>query len=490
MIYKIASLKYSSYWLAFHALLGIACTITPWALIVWFYIALFYHLPALFSSKTKHFVLNGLIIYLSSFEIIARMSGTSPYIPYELGKYILFIFLVYGIFAIHNKGRLGIVMVVLLIPGIILGIVESGVQVLVFNVLGPVNIALAILYFYSQRISFQYFVLFLRLLIYPLISVLFYTLIKSPDLNEIEFSLNANFDTTGGFGTNQISTVFGAAMFLLFVFVWNKWRFSQFRWLDIALLMLFSFRGLLSFSRGGMIGGAFAIIVIVLIQSRKLKIHKQLTSSTKKLFFYTPLIIAILVATFYVANSITGGLLSLRYAGETSGTLTGARKKSMTTFTSNRNDIFTEDLAVFADHVVFGVGVGQSMSHRETTSGHLPHIEMSRLLSEHGIFGLIFFGLLLWHGWQVFMRRKKPYHNVLLAFFVLALYTTFHAATRTYFTPLFIGLSVMSIAGNQKVIFVKRKQKNNPKPGSKVKLIKSKVKVKKTIRERTTLPRQ
>ncbi len=40
--------------------------------------------------------------------------------------------------------------------------------------------------------------------------------------------------------------------------------------------------------------------------------------------------------------------------------------------------------------------------------------------------------------------------SILLALFVLALYTTFHAATRTYFTPLFIGLSMITILGNRK----------------------------------------
>jgi hypothetical protein len=42
------------------------------------------------------------------------------------------------------------------------------------------------------------------------------------------------------------------------------------------------------------------------------------------------------------------------------------------------------------------------------------------------------------------------YSNILLAFFVLALYTTFHAATRTYFTPLFLGLSMLTIINNRK----------------------------------------
>jgi hypothetical protein len=36
------------------------------------------------------------------------------------------------------------------------------------------------------------------------------------------------------------------------------------------------------------------------------------------------------------------------------------------------------------------------------------------------------------------------YQGLLFAFFVLGLYTSFHAATRTYVTPLLIGLSMLN----------------------------------------------
>ncbi len=453
MIDKITSLRYSIYWLIFHALLGVASTFSPWVLIAWFYFTLFFNLSGLRSkNKTQsQNTLIGLVAYLGSFEILARMSGTSPFIPYELGKYLIFVLLVYGLVNSPNKAKSGLIMALLLLPGMFIGLIDSGrFKDLVFNALGPLNIALAIYYFYGRKIQVRHFISYLRLLIYPLLSVLIYTLIKSPDLEEIEFSLSANFETTGGFGTNQISTIFGAAMFLMFVFVWNNWKFSRYRWLDIGLLFLFSFRGLLSFSRGGMIGGALAILIVLVIQSRSFKVQSQTTSSFKKLIIYAPIIITILVGTFFVADNITGGMLSLRYAGETAGTLSGSKEKSLNTLTTNRSEILFEDIEVFTDHLLLGVGAGQSMKYRETTGGQSPHVEMSRLLSEHGVLGLIYFIMLLWQSFKILKHRKRPYQNVLLAFFILALYTTFHAATRTYFTPLFIGLSVISIVSNPK----------------------------------------
>jgi hypothetical protein len=452
MIKYIASEKYSLHWIIFHAVLGMVSSFTPWILIFWFYAVLFLSLSDIFNTVKRKFVLNWLMVYLVSFEMLSRMAGTSPFIPYELGKYLLFALLVYGIIVGNRKGTGGFLMLLLLIPGMLMGYFESGLKTLVFNALGPVNIALGIVYFRQQRISFTQFISYIRLLLFPILSVLFFTLIKSPQLDEIEFSLGANFETTGGFGSNQISTVFGAAVFLLFLFVWNRWKFSPHRWLDIVLLILFAFRGLISFSRGGMIGGALAILVVLLIQSREISTFSMKTRpSKKKILIYAPMIITALFITFTVADNVTGGMLSLRYQGETAGTLAGTKEKSLTTFTSNRNDIFTEDIEVFTENPLLGVGVGQSIEFRKITSGQLPHIELSRLLSEHGLLGLVYFLILLYQGFLIFRNRHKMYYsNILLAFFVLALYTTFHAATRTYFTPLFLGLSMLTIINNRK----------------------------------------
>lgn len=452
MINKIASEKFSLFWIIAHALLGIISTFTPWFLIFWFYAVLFLSISGIFRLHSRNIILNYLIVYLVSFELLSRMAGTSPFIPYELGKYLLFVFLLTGIIIGKNKGLGGVIMVLLLLPGIMIGYTELGVKALVFNALGPVNIALSIIYFKRLRVSFIQFVSYLRLLLFPIASVLFFTLIKSPDLDEIEFTLGANFETTGGFGTNQVSTIFGAAVFILFLFVWYRWKFTTYRWLDIILMFTFAFRGLLSFSRGGMIGGALAILIVMFIQSREItSISKRNFPSKKKLMIYTPLIIVGLFLTFNIADNLTGGMLSLRYQGETAGTLAGTKEKSLTTITSSRNDIFLEDLEVFADNSLMGVGVGLSKNYRKYTSGQLPHVEFSRLLSEHGILGLLYFLILLFQGFMIFRNRHKMnYNNILLAFFVLAIYTTFHAATRTYFTPLFIGLSMITIVGNRK----------------------------------------
>ena len=121
--------------------------------------------------------------------------------------------------------------------------------------MGAINVALAIVYFKGQLISGEKLITILRLLIYPLIAVLAFVIIKTPDLDNVKFKLGANFDTAGGFGTNQVSTALGLGAFLVFIFWKNKWQLSGYRWFDGLLFVALIFRGLLTFSRGGMLGG-------------------------------------------------------------------------------------------------------------------------------------------------------------------------------------------------------------------------------------------
>ncbi len=147
-----------------------------------------------------------------------------------------------------------------------------------------------------------------------------------------------------------------------------------------------------------------------------------------------------------VANSITGGMLLLRYKGETQGTLAGSADKNLNKITTNRSDIFLEDVKLFTEYPTMGVGVGASTFLRDDYKGYAPHVELSRLLAEHGMLGLIIFILFL----IVFIlnRNAAPDHiskGILVACFLIGFLATFHSATRTYITPLLMGVSCVGI---------------------------------------------
>lgn len=447
MIRYILNSRKNLFWLLFHAALGAVSIITPWVLIVWFYFVLLTSLFSLVRKTEGSFVpLVYLIVYSASFELLARMSGTSPFIPYELGKYIMLVLLLFGILKGHRKGYIGWLMLILLLPAALFDTSgERTVRNIVFNLIGPVNVALAVVFFSKQEIDKENFVNALKLLLYPLVAVLAFTILGSPSLEKIEFTLSANFEASGGFGTNQVSTALGLGAFLVFLFWRNKWALTGYRWADMLLLIAFAFRGLLTFSRGGMIGGALGILVLLFLD-RGEQTERIALRPVRFVITVVPVLL-LLIATFKYADKITGGLLSLRYKGETAGTLAGRKEKTLNVITSNRIQIFSNDLKLWKENPVLGVGVGASVNLREKSKGFLSHIEISRLLSEHGILGLIYTLILLKLGSDIFRRHRHiQYGSILASLYIIALFTTFHAAMRTYISPLLFGLSMLTIA--------------------------------------------
>lgn len=431
------------FWLILHIILGVISVFSPYPLIGWFYIVLGLSLIKLIKTADFFFIA-AISSYLVSFELISRMSETSPIIPYELGKYLFSFLMIIGILKGYRKGIVGLAMLILLFISAFLDEnSQSTYKNLVFNLLGPVNVALAILVFKNQAVNREEFIKILRFLFYPLISVLAFTIIKTPDLDSIEFKLGANLETAGGFGSNQVATALGLGAFLAFIFWRYKLDFSGYRWLDFILFIGFAFRGLLTFSRGGMMAGALGIFVVLLLnRSEGYKIHNPI-----RLAIGIIPVIIILFLTFRYADKKTGGQLSLRYQGETAGTLRGTKQKNLNTYTSNRLRIFEDDIRLWEEHPILGVGVGASRYMRESSSGFLSHVEMSRLLAEQGIPGLIYIIILFVLGFKLFhYGRDELTSVVLLALFIIAIFTTFHAAMRTYISPLLIGISMIYVS--------------------------------------------
>jgi hypothetical protein len=432
-------------WIFAHVLLGLLSTITPFILIFFFYAFVFTSFQILKANQKSKILLTLLIVYLVPFEMICRMAQTSPYIPYELSKYLQFILLLFGIFTWRSLGRIGVFMLFLLLPALFYDFSNKvDFKGWVFNILAPINLCLGIIYFYKRPLTIEQFKLVIIAVVLPLISALIFTYIKTPDYDEIEFQLGANFDTTGGFGSNQVSTVFGLGMFLMFYLWYNSVKFSGYRLVDGIILILFVLQGLLSFSRGGMIGGALAILIFLFFEMRQNRFQKSRKSS--KIIKYLLPGIFLILSTIWIANDITDGLLLLRYQGETNSTLAGKADKDLNSITSNRANIFEGDLDIFFENNL-GVGVGASQYMRNVENGVASHVELSRLLAEHGFLGLLFFLLLTVIPLYHFGKRNTSNSSkgFLISLYFLAWYTTFHAATRNFVTPLLIGIALVSV---------------------------------------------
>jgi hypothetical protein len=422
------------------------------AVIGWFFFVIASEVDNLIGNNYKvNIKLNNVIIYLCAFEVWARMAKCSPFIPYELTKYMLTALFLYGILLRYNRGLIGWLMVVLILPAMFYNLSDndSNLESLLFNAGGPINLALGVVYFKDQEINQQQLFNLIKLGLLPLISALVFAFVRTPDYDTIDFSLSANFDTSGGFGSNQVSTILGLGLFFMFLLWLTGKVITGYRFLDAGLIMGFAFQGLLTFSRGGMFGSAIAILVVLFF----ITLSGDSVSSSHKInlpkigLYIIPLILLGLIV-FQVANTLTGNNLSLRYRGETAGTIAGSKELDINTFTTNRYQIFLGDVELWRENFLLGVGVGASKELRPTTE-EVPtaaHVELSRLLAEHGLFGLFFFLTILVFPFLIISQNKDSLNKaILIAFFIIGLYTSFHAAMRTYVTPLFISMSLLTI---------------------------------------------
>jgi hypothetical protein len=275
---------------------------------------------------------------------------------------------------------------------------------------------------------------------YTSLAALIFTFLKTPDLDTIEFNLKAEFATTADTSSNQVATILGLGMFLSFYSIINRLKFSGNYFVDIGFMLLFAFQGLLSFSRGGMLIPLLGMAVLFFFRNRQ-----QLRVSRGRVLFGSIVALLGLYFIFQVTNQITDGNLLLRYTGETQGTQLGTKEKTADVIVSGRFTIMQEDLDLWTQYPMLGVGAASSRYLRDRTRFVSPHIEFSRLLAEHGLMGLLYFLLLL----AVFRKAYSglsPQVNkgLFIALFTFALFTTFHAAMRTYVSPaLFILASLL-----------------------------------------------
>lgn len=444
VIESLISNKRNLFWTIFHILLGFVCTITPFALIGWFYFILLSNIQKSITNLRlgKPFLYIALFSYLTAFEMLGRMAKSFPFIPLELSKYFLILFGIIGLM-INQKFKFKYFFLIIIIS-ISLLYDYSNQRIfsdIINNYFGILALSLSITFIsglYNLKIGNLETLTFLKLILFAILPSLFFTFLKTPDFDDIVFSLSANFETSGGAATNQVATVFGLGLVICFFSWYHKINFTGNRLFDFAIGLSFLIQGLLTFSRGGIIVGLFSIMLI-LILNVKINI---------KTVFFSTLLILLLFVTFIEVDKITGGKLFLRYQGETEGTYNFGAEKNLVKITSGRSSLFEEDLKIWFENPLFGSGIGSSRYIRSQNGEVIfaSHIELSRLLAEQGIFGFVFFLVLINIGVKLFrIAIKDSQKSIYFILFFIGFSTTFHSAMRTFVTPLIMGLSVIGI---------------------------------------------
>jgi len=379
--------------------------------------------------------------YLTGSEVLWRQTDAplfflaAPYLLTMLSGFVVAVVL--G--RLGRDARLALFYVVLLIPSIVNTVRTAGGgsrELVAFALSGPLALA-AFVAFTSQVVATP--AAYRRILWTTLISAIGPLTVAVSEIRSalgaqgsIEFTEQSNFVTSGGFGPVQVSTVLGLAVLISVVLTILEPNRSV-KILTVSLAVAFTVQSLLTFSRGGMFAVAIALSTLAIAHAREPRIRKRVMA----------IVVLVLALGYFVIVPWLTGFTS------------GAFEERFSDTTTGRTELAANDVRIFADHLLFGVGPGMTKYQRltynicELRSDHCSdeassHTEFTRMLSEHGLVGLVAIGalaLLAVRGVRD-AARERPFAATFIAWSVAQM---FYANLRVVAVPFAFGIAFLTI---------------------------------------------
>jgi hypothetical protein len=309
-----------------------------------------------------------------------------------------------------------------------------------FNISGPVCLGVSSIYCYNRKIGFSQVNNILLALGLPIISTVSYLILYTPDLKEILTGTGSNGETSGGFGPNQVATILGIGMFIFFTrLIFNSKNKIIFI-VNLIIACNITYRGLVTFSRGGMITGFVMIIILLFF------LYKNSNSSGR---FKLNLLFVFMVLVFSViwlyTSLQTSGLIDKRYANQDA---MGRVKESKLT---GREEIMESEIDAFLDSPLFGIGVAKGLELRYEQTGQIitSHNEITRTIAEHGALGIM--ALLIVFFTPIFLFLDNKEHIYMFCFLIFWLLTINHAAMRIAAPAFVYSLSLLKVTFDEEL---------------------------------------
>lgn len=332
--------------------------------------------------------------YITGAEALWRMSRAPIF--WESGKYAVIIVM---LVSIVRSGRLKgpfapVIYFLLLLPSLVLPVINvssSELQDQVsFNLSGPLALAVSVWFFDGLALTYARAQRVFVALIGPAIGVASVAMFTTLSAGAIYFSNNSNFVTSGGFGPNQVSAALALAALCAFLLTLDPRAPRNLKILLGVVMLILLTQSALTFSRGGVYTAAGAALSAVLLLIRVPRTRIKV---------FGGILLLVLLTDFVVLpqlDAFTDGAFSRRFANTK---LTG------------RDKLVQADIDAWSKNPIFGVGPGQAKSYRgEYRVDTSAHTEFSRMLAEHGSFGLAALSLLLWMSIRN-LRRAQPGHG-------------------------------------------------------------------------------
>lgn len=427
------------YLLLIHAFIGMLLYVLP--IISPVYTLLLFTFGFYYISKNKNKNNEALIMsaYVVSVEVILRMTGGGIF--NEFGKYAVIVYMFLGMIysGFSRNSLLYWFFLILLIPAIIVSFFSLNFQTdirkaIAFNISGPVCLGISAIYCYKRKITFDGLKGVITAFCLPLISIVIYLFLYTPSVRDVVTGTQSNFETSGGFGPNQVSTILGFGIFVFFVQLLLNSKSRLLQMINAGCTLVFAFRGIVTFSRGGIFTGILMIFLLMLVLYFLANFNAKLKIGLIIIFSF----LAGLGVWGY-SSIQTNGLINKRYANQDAA---GRQKKSQLT---GREMIMESELKMFFENPVLGVGVGKNKEIRAKETGIVvaTHNEITRMLAEHGSLGII--GLLILFFTPLFLFFNNRQNMLALSFWAFWLLTINHAAMRLAAPAFVYALSLLLV---------------------------------------------
>lgn len=430
-----------------HVLLGVAISIIEPLSKLYYFAFLGYFFFRILKNKNKDFEILMACSYVVGSEVFLRMTGGALF--YEAAKYEVIGFCLLGMFysGFKRSGVVFFLYLLLLAPGIVVSSetlsFDANVHTAIaFNLSGPVCLGISALFAYGKNISRNQMHQILLACMLPIISMAVYLFLYSPNLRDVLSGTESNFAASGGFGPNQVATILGLGIFLalnrVLFFSHNKILLV----VNFLVLSLMGYRGLVTFSRGGILVGVAMILALLFFSYRKTDTYNR-----QKLSFLIIVLGGVAFATWLYSSYQTAGLLDLRYAGkDAAGRIQGD-------ITTGRAELIETEFDAFMENPFLGIGVGKNTEYRLENEGvrAATHNELSRLLAEHGLLGILaILILLLTPLFFRFRNRKNLFFFPVLIFWFL---TVNHSSMRLAAPGFIYALAFLNIYYEKDTLF-------------------------------------
>lgn len=413
-----------------HAPLGILFYREPNLSVIWGYVVIATGVVTVLLGDKNSLIPLFVLAYLGGGEMMWRLLNVAPAVPHEVGKYGLLFIAAIGTMRRYQRIRdwplVPFLFLMCLLPSMIMWIGDKDLafarKALIGTLGAPIALAVGAMYIKDRELDREAVTRLALIAIAPIVSVVAiatYNTWIQETRGLLHFGRSSNLDTAGGRGPNQVSNTLAlGALFCWLVIVHSRAsQVIRFALIGIALWMVA--QALLTLSRGGVVTLAISIAASVLASLSTAQ--GRATFPLRNFVWFSLIVLILALVVWPWADRFTAGRLTERY-------------DTAQTNTSGRTEIAMAEIEMWKSSPILGIGIGKVREETRTylTFGAASHTEFTRLLAEHGVFGLLAIILFFAGLWQNFVRAKDfRARSWVAGLGVFAILYMSQAATRT-----------------------------------------------------------